>query len=290
MMNQKRKNGYTLLEALLAIAFASLFFVGATGLLLTSNRTSAESVMRQKALWRANQGIEALQSIAENDLVITDVGSLSFASNQWSIQELGPEVLDNGITRTVKVEEVERDSSCGLVEIGGDIDPDSHYLESSVSWNDLKGQEQTITLRTLRTNWLNPTGSCGSDDCAELTWDLDETEWYGTKQLREIYVTNNSDHEIVISKITPTWDYATNIQQIFFDLTKFWSSSGPGTPLGEQVSGTELTGENGEIGSGLTVEIPKTQFDENMEGSTITMNFECSDGSNVTVGPFTPES
>ena len=289
MRTHNCQKGYTLLEALLAIAFASLFFVGATGLMLTSNRTSAESVMRQKALWRAEQGIEAMQSIAEDDLIISDVGSLSFAANQWSLGILGPQDLGDGITRTVKVQVVQRDSSCALVAMGGDIDTDSHYLESVVAWNDLKGQEQSITLRTLRTNWVSPTGSCASDDCSWLAWDLSETTWYGGKQLRDVYVTNNSDHEIAITKITPTWDYATNIQQIFFDLTKFWSSSGPGAPLGEQTSGTELTGENGEIESGEDVEIPKTQFDQNMVGSTITMKFECSDGSTVTVGPFTPD-
>ena len=32
----------------------------------------------------------------------------------------------------------------------------------------------------------------------------------------------------------------------------------------------------------------KTQFDATMDGTTITVTYECTDGSSITFGPFTP--
>lgn len=282
--------GYTLLEALLAIAFAGFFFVGAFGLLLTAHRTTAESMVRQEALWKAQQGIGALETIGFEELALTEVGSLSFVSSQWSLGSSGPEDLGDGMTRVVRVQAVERDSACEIIASGGEVDSDSLFLESEVSWSDLRGNPQTILLRTLRTNWANPGGSCfvPGGDCGQLEWDVLGASWFGGKQLREIYITNNTGEEKEVDKMILTWDNGAQIQQIFFDSDKFWSSSGPGTPSGTQVSGTVLDGEDGDIANGDTIEMGKTQFDSAMDGTTITVTYECTDGSSITFGPFTP--
>lgn len=284
----KTHKGYTLIEALLAIAFAGLFFAGAFGLLLTSQRMTTESLLRQKALWKANQGIEALQTIRYEDLVPTQTGSLRFMSDQWVLGDVGPEDLGDGMTRVVRIQEVQRDEACEIVESGGDVDTDSLYLESEIMWSDLRDNTQTITLRTLRTNWSNPDDSCFASDCSQLDWDVLGASWFGGKQLREVYMTNNTGEEKEIDKITLTWDNGAEIQQVFFDSSKFWSNTGPGTPSGTQVSGTVLDGANGDIDDGETVEMHKTQFDINMVGTTITVTYECTDGSSITFGPFVP--
>ncbi len=282
------EKGYTLLEALLAIALAALFFSGATGLVLTSNRTSAEAVMRQKALWRAQEGLSALEASADANLVNTTVGSLTFASNRWTLGTSAPQDLGGGITRTVKVSAVQRNSTCDLVASGGTVDTSSHTFESNVTWTDLRGQTQTISLKTLRTNFENPTSSCFADECSRLAWDYSATTWYGGKQLRDMFVTNLSEQEVEIIKITPTWNGTPKIQQIFIGNDKFWTSIGPGTPSGVQSSGVTLTGQDARISGGVTVEIPKIQFDGIMTGATLTVLFECEDHSTVTIGPFVP--
>lgn len=284
----KKQQGYTLIEALLAIAFAGWFFAAAFGLFLTAHKASAESVMRQNATWRAQQGIEILRTLRHEDLIATQVGSLSFASGQWTLGELGSEDLGDGMTRIVRVEEVQRDAECEIVESGGDVDTDSWALESEVSWSDLRGTTQTITLNTLKTNWANPEDSCFAADCSQLDWDVLGSSWFGGKQLREIYITNNTGEEKEVDKITLTWDNGAEIQQVFFNSSKFWSNAGPGTPTGSQPSGTVLDGANGGIGDGETVEMHKTQFSQNMFGTTVTVTYECTDGSSITFGPFTP--
>ncbi|TAL50702.1 hypothetical protein EPN81_02115 [Patescibacteria group bacterium] len=281
-------HGYTLLEALLAMAFAGLLFFGAFGLLLTASQTSSESTLRQKALWKAEQGIRALETMSFEDLFLTEVGSLSFSADQWVLGVAGPDDIGDGMTRIVRVQEAQRDTECQLVPSGGDTDTDSVYLESEVTWTGLRGNPHTITLRTLRTNWSNPDDSCFASDCSQLDWDVLGSEWFGGKQLREVYITNNTGETKEIDTITITWNNTAVIQQVFFDSQKFWSSTGPGTPLGTQGSGVVLDGENGDIPDGETVEMHKTQFDQNMEGTTITVTYECTDGSAVTFGPFVP--
>ncbi len=246
--------------------------------------------MRQKALWKAQQGIEALQTLSFADLSTTEVGSLTFASNQWVLGTSGSEDLGGGLTRVVRVEEAQRDESCELVASGGDVDEDSLFLESEVTWNDLRGTAQSVTVRSLRTNWETPGGSCfvPGGDCGQLEWDVLGSSWFGGKQLREIYITNNTGEEKEVDKMILTWNNSAHIQQIFFDSTKFWSSSGPGTPSGTQVSGTILDGVSGTIADGATIEMGKTQFDSSMDGTTITVTYECTDGSSITFGPFTP--
>lgn len=283
-------HGYSLLEAVLAIAFAGLLFMGAFGLFLTGQETTFESLVRQTALWEAQQGIEALSTMRFEDLQLTETGSLSFVEDQWVLEESGPEELGDGMTRTVRVQEAQRDANCELVASGGEVDSDSYFLESEVIWTGLHGNPQTITLRTIRTNWANPDDSCFAADCSQLDWDVLGSEWFGGKQLREVYITNNTGETKEIDKITITWNNSAVIQQVFFDSAKFWSSSGPGLPLGTQASGTELDGENGLINDGQTIEMHKTQFSSNMSGTTITVSYECVDGSAVTFGPFTPSN
>jgi type II secretory pathway pseudopilin PulG len=286
--NRQTKGGYTLLEVLIAIGLGALFFSGASGLFLTAQHTSAEALTRQTALWKAQEGIEALNTMSFADIYATQVGSLSFASNTWTLGTSAPESLSNEMTRTITVEEVERDGNCGVVQSGGVVDTDTFAIESEVSWTDLKGNNQTVVLNSMRTNWEDPSGSCFESDCSALDWNVLDAEWFGGKQLREIYITNNTGETKEIDKMTLTWDFPTDIQQIFFDSSKFWSSGGPGTPLGNQPSGTELDGANGIIADGQTIEMHKTQFKANMEGSTITIMYECTDGSELIFGPFIP--
>src|SRR3989338_5044553 len=102
------KQGYTLLEAILAIALAGVLSVGGLGLFLTATFTSSESARRIQALWQAQEGLSALQTIAFEDLFMTEIGSLSFATNQWTLAASGPETLSGGFSRTVKIQSVQR--------------------------------------------------------------------------------------------------------------------------------------------------------------------------------------
>jgi hypothetical protein len=169
-----------------------------------------------------------------------------------------------------------------------DVDPDSYLVTSQVDWVGATGSERTLSFTTVITNWENPLGDCfgAMVGCADI--DISTAEWFGGKQLREIYITNRCPQDIVFDTVTLTWDNAESIDQFFMSSTKVWSSSGPGTPSGSQYSGVTLDIEDFIIAGGDTVELQKEQFSGPMSGTTLTMDFLFLDGSAYTSGEFTP--
>jgi Tfp pilus assembly protein PilV len=285
----KDQLGYTMLEVLIAVGLAGLFFTAIMGLFLTSNRTSAEAMTQQQAVWYAQEGIEALKSMRFSDLSLTQSGSLTFASNQWTLGMSGPETVGEIYARTVTVEQVERDNNCALVQSGGTVDTDTYRVTSTITWDDTKGVQQAIALNSLVTNWKNPSGPCATTSCEELFIDITNIDWFGGKQLRDVFLTNNGSQTIEIDKLTFTWSNASLISQVFSGNDKVWSSTGPGTPLGEQTSGTELDIVDIYIKPGETTEMQKVQFTEQMDiegGVDLTINYECEDGSTLLIGPI----
>ncbi|MBI5369963.1 type II secretion system protein [Candidatus Uhrbacteria bacterium] len=281
--------GYTLLEALLAIGLAGLIFTAAFGLFFTGQTSSAEALRAQRALWAAQEGLGAVESIAFSDLSPTQNGSVQFSAGQWTISGTGPESLSGELTRTIQVNQVLRDGACAIVGSGGNVDPDSYQVQSQVDWTDAKGRTHQVTLQRLRTNWQAPVGNCFvGGDCSRIDWNVSQATWYGGKQLREVYITNSSDQEFHLEKATLTWTNGAKVSQVFIGSDKFWSSSGPGTPSGTQVSGTLLDGQNLDIDEGETLEMHKIQFDSSMSGTQVEIVLQCEDGSSTDSGLFTP--
>jgi hypothetical protein len=101
-------------------------------------------------------------------------------------------------------------------------------------------------------------------------------------------MTNTGSGNAVIDKVTITWDNAALFSQLFIDNSKVWSSSGPGTPLGNQTSGIELDVQNFTIAPNATVELNKGQYDRLMTGVTITVKVTFADGSSYTSAPIMP--
>ncbi len=282
------EKGFTMLESILAIGLAIAFLAGSVSLVIIANQGSSEALQRQRAVWAAQEGLAALSTIAWDDLVATETGDLTFAANEWSLSTNGPEELENGLSRNVKVQAVERDVDCDVSE-GGSTDIDSYFLESSVGWTDNLGKAQTVTFRSLRTDWGLPMGDCFAPASEYVTVNTAGANWHGGKQLRDIFVSNShTEKEFEIDKITFTWDNPNLIEQVFVDSDKFWARNGPGTPAGRQPSGTLLDGEDEDIEDEETFKIHKVQFTEDMTGTTITIKIDFTDGSSITTDPFIP--
>ncbi len=234
--------------------------------------------------------MDALRTMSFASLANTDVGSLTFAGGQWTLGTSGPQTIGTGMTRTARVQSVSRDASCNVVASGGTTDADSKSIESSVAWTDLSGRARSTTFTALRTQWESPQGTCfattqGSHVAIDFTT---SGQWFGGKQLRQVFVTNSGTSTATIDKIAFTWTNSRQIEQSFFDSTKVWSKTGPGTPSGSQPSGTLLDAQNYAISAGQTVELNKTQFSGAMSGTTITIQLIFTDGSSVTTVPFVP--
>lgn len=280
--------GSILLEALVAIGLAGIIFSAGVGLLLTTRMVGSRALMRQEALWAVQEGISALQTMAFEDLSTTESGGLTFTAEHWQMDG-SPDLLPGGFLRTVRARDVQRDGDCFIVSSGGAVDEDTREIESEVSWTDVAGRTQNVIVTGLTTRWNNPQGSCFEPTMANcFKADISEAEWYGGKQLREIDITNSCSTDVIVSNITINWNNSQFVQQVFFGNSKVWSASGPGTPSGNQTSGTLLNIEDEILSSLETVEMHKTQFTGTMSGVTVDVTFMFTDGSTVVTGPFVP--
>lgn len=286
----KYPQGTLLLEALVAIGTAAAFMSALVGFLVVANRGSDRAIEIQRALWSANEGVEALRAISFTSLTNTLTGAITFSTPNWTLATNGPETLPSGATRVVKVEDVYRDSNCDVTTTGGTVDIDSKKITSETSWTDSADRTHTITTTTLRTNWEDPQGDCFSaTQAGQVSFAVDDSQFYGGKQLRELYFTNTGGTAVTIDKINFTWSNGAKLDQLFLDSSKVWSSTGPGTPVGTPISsGTELDIANFTMTPGQTSEITKGQFDIPMSGASMTMTVTFADGSVFTSEPFTP--
>ena len=287
------KKGFSVFEPLLAIGLMALLLVSLTSLLLISGFENAKSTDFQEGLWFAQEGISAIKTVDFGDLFVTASGSLHFVTStadtgSWQLLENGPQNFGK-FSRSVVVSSVKRDFTCAFSEEPGHAtDVDTFQIESNVTWEDTNGETRDISLESFRTNWEHPTGSCFVGNTSCLSVDASSTLWFGGKQLRNLYFSNTCIDILNVESIIFTWDYNTQITQSFFDNTKVWSSAGPGTPSGNQSSGTRLFLSGAEIASGNSIELNKTQFTGNMEGATIAITVFLGDGSVVNLGSFTP--
>jgi len=286
-MRIKTNSGFVLLEALIAVGLLILF-LGSLGTLFLLNLrgTSLISNANQADLL-ARGNLEALRTVDFDDLALINPAHLVFSGASWTTAA-GSETGEV-FTKTVRVKEVQRDAGCNVVASGGTADPDSKFIESEVSWTDALDRNHQTLLIGLITRWDDPQGPCFAPSAAaNLVFHIDGTWWYGHKQLREVYLENTGSSPIIISFVTFAWDNENEIEQVFINSTKIWSKTGPGSPSGDQHSGTRLDVQDYSINSGTTVNMNKTQFEGYMNGSTLTLTLEFSDGSIFTSAPFTP--
>lgn len=280
--------GSLLLEAIIATGVVATFAVAVVQLALLTEQIGVRLEDRGDANAYAQQGIEALLSMDFADLTNVTNGKVTFANEQWSIVA-GTETLANGMIRSITVTDVYRDANCLVTTSGGTVDPDSKDFTSTVSWTDDFGKNQTVTYGRHRTRFEDPQGDCfAPDQAGQVSFAVNDSEFYGGSQLRDLYFTNTGGTAVTIDKVRFTWDYPTQIDQIFIDNSKVWSKTGPGTPSGSQSSGALLDIENFTMIPGQTSQLNKGQFSGPMTGATMTMEVTFEDGSVFTSDPFTP--
>ncbi len=278
-----------MLEALIAIAVGTMYVMGILGFTMSANQSSDRSNETTRAIWHLNEGLEALQTISFEELTATNLGSLTFQNGQWLLANTAPQTLMDGMTRTVKVQTVNRDPSCVIVSSGGLADEDSKTLVSEVSWIDSSNRNHTLASSTLRTHWEKPTGTCFSASMVnQISFNISGAVYSGGKQLRQVYFTNNGSSLVTIDKISMTWNNNAEFSQLFMNTSKVWSESGPGTPTHDIHSGEIMDIQNYTLSPNSTTELNKGQFESNMTGTTLTMTVTFTDGSSWTSPAFNP--
>lgn len=126
--------GQSLVEVIIAVAIFVIIAGSSVVTILGSFLTSRLGEEETQATLLVIEGLEAAQSIRNqdwNDLTDGDHGLLS--SGSWSFS--GTSDTDGKFSRVVNVSSVERDLNGDIVESGGTVDEDTKKVVSSVTWN-----------------------------------------------------------------------------------------------------------------------------------------------------------
>ncbi|MCB9802644.1 prepilin-type N-terminal cleavage/methylation domain-containing protein [Candidatus Nomurabacteria bacterium] len=155
MILQKEKNGFSLIELLVAISFIAVII----SVILTMNVFNSEiwklNENKTKAYFYAAESLEAIKLVDWTELNNGD-WHLELASNAWNLVA-NSELLEEKYTRTINIAPVERASSenghvFGEIVESGFVDPDSKKITITISW--LSGaDEKNVTLETYLSRW-----------------------------------------------------------------------------------------------------------------------------------------
>ncbi len=172
LSNQK---GQLLIEILIAIAVVALIIGATSNLFLVNSKNSRSSEGRNDALLLAQEGMEAMQAVAEKDwhnIYLPPMGSgnkddkgeasvycIQNISSVWTLTgpfpASGPfsecEIILNGRTYTRKINIFGVNRTGGDISAEGDDDPSTQRIKIAVSFSDGKD----IVLEKYMTRWEN---------------------------------------------------------------------------------------------------------------------------------------
>lgn len=150
-------SGFTLIEAIFAIAMLLLLVVGS----VSANKVATSGIKinqyRSQANLLATEAMEALMSVRVENFTGLTIGVFHpiFNGASWSLVS-GSEVLGD-FTRSITLTPVMRALSCfgGICDIttqGGITDTSTLSVEVKVSWAE-SGRSQNIVLNSIITYW-----------------------------------------------------------------------------------------------------------------------------------------
>ncbi len=140
--NKKKKNGFSLLEVVLAIAIFSFSSFSIATLLIDSGISTRLAADKEQSIFYANEGLDAL-SMIENDLAWTD---LTAGPHGLLQDELGwtfsgtSDLIDDRYTRTVNITDISTSVKDVII---------------SIEWALTENRNASINLETMITNWGN---------------------------------------------------------------------------------------------------------------------------------------
>ncbi|MBI2450902.1 MAG: hypothetical protein HYV52_00985 [Parcubacteria group bacterium] len=156
--NSELKNGFGLVEIIVAVGLLAGAIFAITELTFFLNRTAKERTVSERAVFLTKEGLELTRTIR-------DRGWTNYIANQtigidlhpvlggtpagWSFAS-GTETIDNIFVRKIVLSNVNRDSQDNIVLTGGVLDPGTKKVIATVSWGVKK-----IEFTAYITNFLN---------------------------------------------------------------------------------------------------------------------------------------
>ncbi len=153
----KRRQGFSLIELLIAISFVSVLTVVIVQTGLQTRGLRRLTAERLEALLYAQEAMEVFSQTDWKDLPAGQYHP-QLATSSWQVAT-GTEVLNNRYTRLVELSDVYRASSTRdqiygpIVTSGGYLDPNSKKISARISWQTLSGATSTEVMDSYLVNW-----------------------------------------------------------------------------------------------------------------------------------------
>ena len=265
-----KQAGFSLVEVILSSAVFVLLVTALVGAYLYGQEATALAGNRARANMLAEEGLEAVRNIRDANFANLTDGTygLTTTGNQWNLS--GSSDVTDIFTRQIVI---------------STVDTKRKSVTANVTWQQNPQRSGAIFFITYLTNWIRAVGQADGLVINTTGANLGG----GNKELRGITLENIGEIDIVIDKITVTWNNGNLIEEIKIEGTKVWKYDGSaGSPSGKQPSGTELNIVDYTIDSGNTDDIDKFKFDGSMTGATFNITFTMGDGSTKSTGNFSP--
>ena len=149
------KSGSSIIEIIIALGIFIIIAASSVVIILGSFSTTRLAKEKIKATLIAQEGLEAVQSIRNQDWanLVTGTYGLEESTGNWVFAS-NPDIDSSGkFIRQVIVSDVERDINQEIVSSGGTIDEDSRKATVTVNWSFTPSRQIEVTLETYLTNW-----------------------------------------------------------------------------------------------------------------------------------------
>lgn len=261
-------SGFSLVEIVLASAVFALLVTALVGSYIYGQEATVLAGKRARAVMVAEAGIEAVKNIADENFnnLIDGTYGLEIIGNQWALS--GTSDTTDIFTRQINI---------------SSVDASRKEIVSEVTWQQNEQRNGVVAINTRLTNWRAESGSAFCTEQADKLV-IDSTTAIlgaGNKELQNVNIENtDTTCDIVIDRVTVSWDNAQNMERIRIGNTNVWS--------GSAVSGTEIditdqtiANADGQIGTSY-------RFSGNMNGATFSITFVLGDGTEKSVSGISP--
>ena len=255
--------GFSLVEVILASALFLIIVTTFIGSYLYGQESTALSGSRARATLIAEEGLEAVRNIRDNNFDNLNNGThgLSSSNNIWELN--GSDDTTDIFTREIEISEINNDEK---------------EITSTVTWQQTETRNGLIALSTTLTNW----GKLSQQNFGPLALNiLNVVIGGGNRQIQGLSIENISTSDVTIISMNMTWGSNTKIKEVNTGGIIWSENKGVN-------SGTELDIADQLIPVGSTLDFNNISFSKDITGDTFSITVTLSDNSVESLGTFTP--
>ncbi|PIR42332.1 hypothetical protein COV25_03310 [candidate division WWE3 bacterium CG10_big_fil_rev_8_21_14_0_10_35_32] len=151
-MKTRNLKAFSIIELLIAMTVFLLIAIPVRSVVSLGYRNISYDNAYMKAVFYAEEGIEAARFIRAASWGNLDSGTygIDLTNDGWDLVE-DPQT-ENGYTRSLIISDVFRDGSGNISDTSGMADPNTKKVESKVSWSWLSLQNKEVSFVVYLTN------------------------------------------------------------------------------------------------------------------------------------------